>query len=303
MRNSIRILTVFSSFAFVLALAPFVWAAPGQGLALAGWTDLIPGQDGDGWGWGEGEDEPKPDEGGEKPPPPEQDGWAEQKKGTGGAVEVEDTGPIGQGKVTKFSISAWFMGVLPVGGEAGAGQEAPLWSDAYGFGFGGGAAGGYRLLPALELRVGLYYQSLGSKTFTALNVDNSLSGFSYLGVSVGGRFYFLMDRKTDQWFGPANKPYEGAAFFLGFDFGFGFSSPVSWDEPAPAWDYWDAGMILVSEFVGGVEYRFSPTMGAVLELGFGSNAAPPAADSVASPLNEAGSMTHFRFRVGILFAF
>ena len=52
-----------------------------------------------------------------------------------------------------------------------------------------------------------------------------------------------------------------------------------------------------------MEYRFAENVGALLELGFPTFSGPPAADGLAKGLNDAGSLSTFRFKVGMLFAF
>lgn len=261
----------------------------------------------DDWGWGE----PDSGEDSGSQPPPAEEGWEggewEDPGGPGPqpspVVEIEE-GPRRSGRGPKsVSISAWIVGVTPIGGDAGSGNGAPSWTDAYGFGFGGGAAFSLRILPCLGGRAALYYQSFASKTFTSGGVDNELSDFSYFGLSLGPRFYFLIDRPVDAWFRPDSRPYLGLIPFAGIDFGIGFSSAVTWDVPPPAWDYWESGTILVQEIVVGLEYRFAESIGMEFELGYGTTGAPPAASGVASPMNEAGSPTLFRFRLGLLFAF
>jgi hypothetical protein len=212
-----------------------------------------------------------------------------------------DAGP--GGKAARLSILVSFLGTNPVSGDAGAGNGSPAWSDAYGTGFGGGAGLEYRLLAALGIRAGAYYQSLSSKTFSALGTDNQLSDFSFFCLSVGGRFYFLSDRPSGEWFAPPRRLFKGMAFFLGLDFGIAFSSAVTWDTPDPQWDYWEGGMIMVQEFIAGGEYRFSPSVGMFLELGLYSTSGPKAASGDAAPLNEAGSLMALRARFGLLFAF
>ncbi|MHC4779527.1 MAG: hypothetical protein ACYTFG_13220 [Planctomycetota bacterium] len=284
-----------------------VQAAPGHFEGLAEVLPCLMGQD-EGWGW-EGEEEtPEPQPGGEESPSEGGDEWGEgggwddsPPPDEGPPPEVERSELRGKGK--KLSLSLWILGAMPIGGEAGSGTDAPGWTDAYGLGFGGGGMFGLRLVPCLDVRLGAYYQSLPSKGFDAVGVENELSSFSMFGVGLGFRFYILMDRPVGQWFGKSSKPYLGPAFFLGFDFGVGFSSAVTWDTPSPSWDYWDAGTLLVQELVLGVDYRFAESIGALLELGFPTSSGPSGADGPADPLNDAGSLSAFRFKMGLLFAF
>ncbi|MHC5037983.1 MAG: hypothetical protein ACYTHM_11770 [Planctomycetota bacterium] len=267
------------------------------------WGQCLLGQEGEGEGWGWGDDDKK-EEPKEDPPEEPPGGWGEAP---GEDVPLPPTEqpsrPSGPRKAAGITILAWFLGATPIAGEAGAGTEAPSWADAYGFGFGGGAGGEYRVAPAVGLRLSVDYQSHSGSTFNALGEDNQLSTFSFFGVAFGARFYFLIDRPVDNWFAASKKPIQGFAPFLGFDFGIGFNSAVSWDTPSPEWDYWDGGMIIITEFLGGVEYRFSQSFGAFLELGFPTTSAPAAASGSASPLNEAGSLTAFRFQIGVLVGF
>lgn len=277
---------------FLVFLAGSAGADPGQGPALGDWPLLLAGQDG--WGsegWGE---EPE-----EEPSEPEPEPWKETRP----EPVATPGGGAPSGPAARLSLSVYGLGAMPMSGDAGAGMEAPAWSDAYGTGMGVGAAGEFRALPALGLRIGLYYQSLTAQEFSAMGAQNQLSDFTYIGFSLGGRFYFLLDRPSDRWFGAFDQVFKGAALFLGFDFGVGMASAVTWDLPAPSWEYWEAGMILVPEFVAGFEYRFSPSVGLTFELGYGTNTAPKAAGGDATPLNEAGSLTALRFRIGLLFAF
>jgi len=312
-------ISLFLCFAIALWLCAAVPASAGSPEALsAALAASMPGQDDWGWGGGEkGKDKDKDKDkgtergsGGSKGSDWGSGGEGEEEPGPGElerrpALPPEEEGgsPELKGKGTRASLSVWFLGALPLSGEAGSGDGAPGWADAFGFGFGGGAALELRLLPCFGARLSVYYESLPASSFQAFGVDNLLTDFSFVGLSLGPRIYFLLDRPPDLWFGPSDRPYTGLAPFLGYDFGIGFSSAVSWEEPAPPWDYWKSGIILVQEFVLGAEYRLSGAFGAFLELGLATSSGPPAASGVASPLNEAGSLTALRFRVGLLIAF
>ncbi|MCU0722975.1 MAG: hypothetical protein MUC63_05075, partial [Planctomycetes bacterium] len=280
------------------------------------------------WGWEEGGKKEPPKEQPKEPKP--EPGAGEKKGGKGGdggwgsegegwegdpqkppahpgeedGDEEEDDGfERKPGKAARMSLTAWFLGAIPLSGEAGSGDQAPGWADAYGFGFGGGAALGYRLLPCLGAQFFLYYQSLPARPFTSLGIDNELSDFKFVGLGIGPRFYVLLDRSVDMWFGPADKPFKGLAFLIGYDFGIGFSSPVAWEAPAPAWDYWEGGVILVQEAVVGLEYRLASAFGVFLEAGLATTSGPKASSGPANPMNEAGSLSALRFRIGLLLAF
>ncbi|GEM_PF-1808076 len=266
-------------------------------------------------GWGEGGEEAESggeaesgwgEEGGESGSGAwAEGGWTDMPAEEGGPREPMERGPSRRpsGKPPRIGIHAWLLGATPVAGQAGAGRQAPAWSEAYGFGFGGGGAASLRLLPCLGVRLGAWYQSLGAQDFEAFGLTNRLSDFAVFGLSLGPRFYFLTGRPVKRWFGPMDGSFRGFTPYIGFDFGLGFSSAVAWEVPAPRWDFWDAGVILVQEFVGGFEVRFADRIGFFLELGFGTTSAPPAASGHASDLNEGGSPTLFRFRLGVLFAF
>ncbi|MHC4598702.1 MAG: hypothetical protein ACYS47_06830 [Planctomycetota bacterium] len=306
--------TIVSVVALIL-----LFAAP-SGTAVAapptGVPDLLlclAAQGEEGWGW-EGEDEETPKE--EEADPAKEEGpgwggggdeWGEGPIDEGPPPEEEEIrSPELRGKGKKLSISLWALGDIPMSGDAGAGTGAPGWADAYGLGIGGGGTFALRLLPCLDVRLGGYYQSFPSKTFKAAgDIDNELSSFTLFGAALGARFFILTDRPTNQWFGQSLRPFLGAAFFVGFDFGIGFSSAVTWEEPAPAWDYWDGGMLIIQELVLGAEYRFAENVGAFLELGMPTISGPAAADGEAKNLglNDAGSLSTLRVKVGMLFAF
>jgi hypothetical protein len=289
-----RLALTLVSVAFLLlpAFAGSAWAGDALRAARAPAASLAAFQDD--WGW-EGEKGPKPEA---KPGPGEPD-----EGETEPPPEDEVPGSRKPKKPASVSLAAWFQGAIPMSGDAGSGDGAPAWADAYGFGFGGGASLEIRLLPCLGARLFLSYQILPSKPFASLGADNELSDFKFFGLGIGPRFYFLLDRPVDQWFGPAAKPYEGLAPFLGYDFGIGFTSPVAWEAPPPPWDYWEGGTILVQEIVLGAEVRFSGAFGAFLEAGMATTSGPKASSGPASPLNEAGSLTALRFRIGLLLAF
>jgi hypothetical protein len=199
---------------------------------------------------------------------------------------------------------------IPIQGSAGAGDDAPSYAGAFGAGIGAGVAGGYRILPSLDARVDLGGTRFGPRSFdvnTPAGVrTNEFTSYTVFWLSVGPRFYVLPDRPAQRWFDPEpKKVYEGFFPFGGFRVGLLFTGAVDWPTPAPAWNYWKAGVGLFFEVYGGVEYRLTESLGAFVEAGVPVLGSPnPASFPPAqSGMNEAGSLTALRFSLGVFIAF
>jgi hypothetical protein len=215
----------------------------------------------------------------------------------------------------KISISFFsFSLALPIGGTIGAGTGAPTYGEAFGPGVGVAASGGFRLLPAVEGRLGLGFERFAASSFDlttpAGTQSNELSDYSVFWFAAGPRVYFLVDRPTDDWFTlKPKKAYRGFAPFAGFQIGLTFTGAVDWPTPPPEWSYWDSGVSAFFELYGGAEFRFTEAFGVFAELGLTVFGAPnPASLPTSSPgsfagMNEAGSMMALRVALGVLAAF
>jgi hypothetical protein len=209
----------------------------------------------------------------------------------------------------RISLGAPALSVaFPVNGDAGAGDGAPGYADAFGAGFGGQVSGGYRILPALEARVSLGLLNFPAKTFDldtpTGTQSNELSDFFLLWLSIGPRVTFFFDRPAEAWFDPAStRNIEGFTLHAGFQFGFAYHGSVDWPTPPPSWTYWDGGLTSLFEIYAGAEHRFSRLIGVFAEMAMIVFGPPNAASGDASGRNEAGSLTALRLSLGLTLSF
>jgi hypothetical protein len=198
--------------------------------------------------------------------------------------------------------------MLPLGGDVGGGAGAPSYSDAFGVGLGAGISGGYRILPAVDGRVGFGFSQFTSSPFdlsTTSGVQtNELSDYFTARLTLGPRFFFLIDRPVDRWFDIESKQgLKGLYPFAGFNLGITFTGAVEWPTPPPKWDYWDSGITSFFDVYAGAEYRVLDNFGAFAEAGLAIFGPPnPASLGPYAGMNEAGSLTALRISIGVLLA-
>ncbi len=292
-------------------------ASPWSGLAGFQWGDEGGGEKGGGekgGGWG--------DEGGGG-----DEGWGEEKGGGGeskggGEEEAppksEEEGYLA-GKMKKISISVFFNYSIILSGDAGSATNAPAYDEAFSGGVGGGLGFGLRVMPAIDVALSLSLAAFSSSAFSRDDpttptvdpdeVEHEFSTYMPIAVGLGFKVYFLLDRSVGDWFSFAkNKAQTGFTPYIGYMFAIGFHPGVDWVAPDtvkyPECAYWDAGIILVQNFLFGAEFRFSASVGAMLELQLATYGAPsPSDDATANGVNEAGYMMAFQIRLGLVFAF
>ncbi len=243
----------------------------------------------------------------------EDEEWMEESAPRGGIITrreeepLETPGRASKLKAVSFSLS--LSAKFPVGGYAGAGENAPGYAESFGLGLGPELSGGYRILPCLEGRVGLGFSRFPAKDFDLAGTSNRLSDF-YVGWFVlHPRFVFLIDRKVESWFSmkSTGKPYVGFFPYAGLDFSIftTVTGRVKWTEPAPESRYWGQGVTFLFGVAGGAEYRFTESFGLFAELGLTIFGPPNAADhsNVDPAMTEAGSLTALGVSLGAVYAF
>ncbi len=306
---------------FAIAAAPAAAGPDASMVCMCAQPWISPGafmlQWGDEGGKSGGKDEGWGEEGGKE------EGWGEEKGGEpkGSGEEGEKPGKTEEegylaGKMRKISISVFFNYSAILSGDAGSASNAPEYSEAFSGGIGGGLTFGLRLMPAVDIALSLGLAAFSAAAFDrvdptdpAITLSHEFTTYMPITISAGFKVYFLFDRSVGDWFSfSKNKAQTGVAPYLGYMFGIGFHPAVDWVEPDttkyPKCAYWDSGIILTQNFLFGIEWRFSASVGIMLEGQLATYGAPnPSDDATANGVNEAGYMMAFQIRIGLVLAF
>jgi hypothetical protein len=151
-------------------------------------------------------------------------------------------------KDDKFSFSLWGQVAPFLSGNAGSGDGAPHYDDAFNTGLGAGAELSWRFSNRLSGLAGIGYENWNGKSVEGISFDN----LKVVPVYLGGKFYFMSDRAG--W-----NPY------LRMDVGAAHLSSVDVSYLNLNGKYWDSSWVFLFDAGAGVEYRWGK-WGASLEV-------------------------------------
>ncbi|MHC5037813.1 MAG: hypothetical protein ACYTHM_10900 [Planctomycetota bacterium] len=221
------------------------------------------------------EEAPKPGEGKKAPAVPKE----EPKKGPAPGVEKGEPPapeeapspakpttppkkPAEKSMWKNLSVELHGLFSIPVSGDAGAGQAAPSYAEAFGAGFGDHVKIGFALTPILGLRLDLGGMMYPGKEFDALGTTNRFSRMVGAHLLLGVDLYYPLEVDRKKWFQFEDvESFTGFAFHFAFRFGLQYVDHIRWVEPEPAWSYWDSSVGGLLAIWMGADYRLKNKIG------------------------------------------
>ena len=180
------------------------------------------------------------------------------------------------------SVRIWGQISPFISGEAGSGQGAPDYHDAFGTGIAGGIELSWRFSNRFSLLGGMGYEHYHGKTYQDISFDD----LKVIPLYLGGKFHILP--KDSQW-----NPY------LKLDIGGAHLSSLNISFGTLEGKYWDSSWVFLFEIGGGLEYRFKK-WGIGLELLSRYLGKPDSA--LGFPSDDRASWT-FTIRLGVSYHF
>ncbi len=147
-----------------------------------------------------------------------------------------------------FSLSLAGRYVPFISGDAGKGDDAPEYDDAFDSGLGVAFEAAYRLTPDLGVLAGVGYEQFSGDSYKGISFDD----MDVMMVYVGCKYYFLIDKK-------------GWSSYLRADLGTAYFSSVDISYGGVDAEYWKSSWGVIGDAGIGVEYGFS-NMGVFLEI-------------------------------------
>jgi hypothetical protein len=163
-----------------------------------------------------------------------------------------------KGFLDRFSFSIEGILALPVLGDAGSGNDAPSWADAFSIGGGGRLKIGITLCPALELQIDAGEVIFQPREFTSLGTDNLLTEFKTAHILAGlGLFIHFSEGRAKPFAFSETSPFPGLALTLSVRGGLQYSDHLFWTEPKPRWSYWKPTLTAMGAASLGLVYRLN----------------------------------------------
>lgn len=183
-----------------------------------------------------------------------------------------------------FSLSFGGQYIPFISGDAGNGDGAPNFDDA----FDGGAAlaieAAYRLNPEVSLLGGVGYENYSGDKYEGISFDD----LEILTLYVGGKYYFVSNE-------------TGWNSYLRADIGMAQFSSVDISYLGSNSDYWDSSWELMFDAGAGVEYRFK-NMGVFFEMK-ARYLDKPSSSSELKEFSKADSSWSIPIMLGVAFHF
>ncbi len=147
-----------------------------------------------------------------------------------------------------FSLSLAGQYIPFISGDAGQGDDAPEYDDAFDAGLGVALEAAYRMTPNFSVVAGVSYDQFSGDDYKDISFDDMDVTTFY----VGGKYYFLIDKK-------------GWSSYLRGDIGTAYFSSVDISYSGVDAEYWQSSWGVVGDAGVGVEYDFD-NMGVFLEI-------------------------------------
>ena len=147
----------------------------------------------------------------------------------------------GFGQESKASIRLWGQVSPFISGEAGRGEGAPNYGDAFKTGFGGGGEFSWRFCRWFSGVGGLGYEVFRGDT----NQDISFDDLEVVPIYAGGKFHLI----------PSAAPWD---LYLRLDMGAAHLSSVDVTYEGISGRYWDSSWVFLFDVGVGAEYRWGP---------------------------------------------
>ena len=147
-----------------------------------------------------------------------------------------------------FSLSVAGQYIPFITGDAGKGDGAPSYDDAFDSGLAVAVEAAYRLNPYLSVLGGVDYEQFSGDSFQGISFDD----LDIITLYVGAKYYFLADNRS---WNPYVRADIGAAHFSSVD--------ISYQDSDG--DYWDSSWEVMADAGLGLEYTFS-NLGVFFEI-------------------------------------
>jgi len=145
----------------------------------------------------------------------------------------------GSAQEGKASVRLWGQGSPFISGEAGTGEGAPDYSDAFDAGWGGGGEFAWRFCRWFSGVAGIGYEVYDGKTYQGISFDD----LEIVPVYVGGKFHLI----------PSAAPWD---LYLRLDAGAASLSAVDVSYGSLTGRYWDSSWVFLFDAGVGTEYRW-----------------------------------------------
>jgi hypothetical protein len=142
---------------------------------------------------------------------------------------------------SKASIRLWGQVAPFMSGEAGTGEGAPDYTDAFDTGWGGGGEFAWRFCRWFSGVAGLGYEVFDGSTYQGISFDD----LEVVPVYAGGKFHLI----------PNAAPWD---LYLRLDLGAAYLSSVDIRYGALKGRYWDSSWVFLFDAGVGTEYRWGP---------------------------------------------
>ncbi len=183
-----------------------------------------------------------------------------------------------------FSLSLAGQYIPFISGDAGKGDGAPGYDDAFDSGLAVALEAAYRLNPYIAVLGGVDYEQFSGDSHQGISFDD----LDIMTIYVGGKFYFVVN---NQGWNSYVRADVGAAHFSSVDISYsGFDG-----------DYWDSSWEVMADAGLGLEYTFS-NMGVFLEAKARYLNSPSAASEMKE-FSDADSSWSFPIMLGVSFHF
>ncbi len=147
-----------------------------------------------------------------------------------------------------FSLSLTGQYAPFLSGDAGQGDGAPEYSDAFDDGLGVAVEAAYRMTPNFSVLCGVGYEQFSGDSYKGISFDD----WDVITLYVGGKYYFMVNKK-------------GWSSYLRGDLGTAYFSSVDISYSGVDAEYWKSSWGVVGDAGIGVEYNFC-NMGVFLEI-------------------------------------
>jgi len=192
---------------------------------------------------------------------------------------------------------------VPSAGDAGSGNGAPGYADAFGAGTGVNLRIGLTRSPASAWRLDLGTVSYPGKEFDSLGTVNRFSDLSALYFMIGFDYFFFLGNKETAWFDSRTaNPFEGLALRLAIRGGVMFNEEVTWTRPRPDWAYWESSTAVLFSVWAGADYRFRFGLGILLGVE-ATYAGPPGTAEPSGTRASASGMLATAVTLGVGYHF
>ncbi len=183
-----------------------------------------------------------------------------------------------------FSLSLAGQYIPFISGDAGKGDGAPGYDDAFDGGLAIAVEAAYRLNPYFAVLGGFDYEKFSGDSHQGISFDD----LDIMTIYVGGKFYFVVNKQGWNTYVRAD---VGAAHFSSVDISYsGFDG-----------DYWDSSWEVMADAGLGLEYTFR-NMGVFFEVKARYLNSPSAASEMKE-FSDADSSWSFPVMLGVSFHF